>query len=57
MGLFSSSALPIINAKHRRLLERCTGIAEAKGSIPVQACFFYLFIFFFFRLSFRNRKT
>ena len=52
----ASSALPIIIAKYRRLLERCTGIAEAKGSIPVQACFFFLFMFFFVRLSFRNRK-
>ena len=46
MGLFSSSALPIIIAKYRRLLERCTGIAEAKGSNPVQACFFKFFFFF-----------
>ena len=36
--------------KKKKLVERCTGIAEVKGSNPVQA-------WIFFRLSFRKRKS
>ena len=36
--------------KKKKLVERCTGIAEVKGSNPEQA-------WIFFRLSFRKRKS